>query len=102
VKAVIAATLRTVTSLDEHTIDMLYGLEPVYEPSDKSAEPGESAPYITVQCPYCGEGFETRLDLSAGSAAFTEDCQICCQPIEFAIQVDATGTLAGLELRRGD
>lgn len=97
----LAATLRTITSLDQQTVDTLYGLEPIYEPA-ATTDPGDSAPFVTVQCPFCGEGFETRLDLSAGPASYTEDCQVCCQPIEFVVQVDATGALEGLELRRGD
>jgi hypothetical protein len=102
VKSAIDATLRVITSLDERTVDMLYGLEPVYEPSAATAEGNDSAPFLTVQCPFCGEGFETRLDLSGGSATYTEDCQVCCQPIEFCVQVDAGGALEALELRRGD
>jgi hypothetical protein len=101
-KSAIDAALRVITSLDERTVDMLYGLEPVYEPAQAVIEAGDSAPFASVQCPYCGESFETRLDLSAGSASYVEDCQVCCQPIDFAIQVDATGALEGLELRRGD
>jgi hypothetical protein len=102
VKSPIDATLRVITSLDERTVDKLYGLEPVFEPGTGAAAASDSAPFATVQCPYCGESFETRLDLSAGSASYTEDCQVCCQPIEFAVQVDAAGGLEGLELRRGD
>jgi Cysteine-rich CPXCG len=102
VKSTLADTLRIVTSLDPRTVDQLYGLEPVYEPADTAVDAGDSAPFVSVQCPFCGEGFETRLDLSAGSDAYTEDCQVCCQAIEFVVQVDAAGLLEGLELRRGD
>ena len=28
--------------------------------------------------------FETAVDTSSGSARYVEDCQICCQPIEFS------------------
>jgi Cysteine-rich CPXCG len=55
-----------------------------------------------VQCPYCGESFDTTLDLSAGSTSYIEDCQVCCQPIEFTVAVADDGTLASLEARRGD
>lgn len=41
----------------------------------------------TVHCPYCGEAFETVVDLSAGSAAYVEDCAICCRPIELHLHV---------------
>lgn len=56
----------------------------------------------TVVCPYCGESFDTRLDLSAGSQRYVEDCYVCCQPIEFSVTVSLEGELAGLEVKRGD
>lgn len=61
----------------------------------------ELIPY-DVSCPYCGEPLTVELDLSAGSQHYIEDCQVCCRPIEFAIEVDASGELAGVELRRDD
>ena len=101
-KSAVAATLEFVTSLDARTVDLLYGLEPVFEPGHDWNDSEDSAPFVTVQCPFCGEGFETRLDLTAGSACYIEDCQVCCQPIEFDVAVSAAGRLRSLELRRGD
>jgi hypothetical protein len=85
-------------------IDALYGLEPVIEPGDADrpdGSPGGSEFHI-VQCPYCGEPFETLIDLSAGSATYIEDCQVCCQPIEFTVAVDAAGALEKLLTVRSD
>jgi acetyl esterase/lipase len=75
--------------LDEQAIDELYGLEPVFEPGG----PGGQNPteFATVQCPYCGEAFETAVDLSAGSFSYVEDCQVCCQPIELVGESDEAG-----------
>jgi hypothetical protein len=53
-----------------------------------------------VQCPYCGETFEAEIDVSGGSQEYIEDCQVCCQPIVFRIEVNADGELTGLETRR--
>jgi hypothetical protein len=89
---------------DARSIDALYGLEPVFEPGlagGDSAVPGGTQ-FQVVQCPYCGESFETLLDLSAGSASYVEDCQICCQPIQFGLEVDHTGAFLALAARRGD
>jgi Cysteine-rich CPXCG len=52
--------------------------------------------------PYCGESFETPVDTSSGSARYVEDCQICCQPIEFSLEVDHAGVLQSLSTLRGD
>jgi hypothetical protein len=56
---------------------------------------------ITIRCPWCGERFETVVDASAGSAEYTEDCQVCCRPI--VLRTDAAGgDLRGFESERED
>lgn len=55
-----------------------------------------------VQCPYCGEAFETTIDIPAGTAEYVEDCQVCCRPIVFRVSADPDGQLLGIELRRDD
>ncbi|HEY1725721.1 MAG TPA: CPXCG motif-containing cysteine-rich protein [Steroidobacteraceae bacterium] len=87
---------------DGESIDALYGLEPVFEPDRAPADGTESigVQVQAVQCPYCGETFETSLDLSAGSTHYVEDCQVCCQPIEFSLQVDHAGQLVNLTTSR--
>ena len=51
---------------------------------------------VSIQCPYCGESYETTVDLSAGSQRYVEDCAVCCRPIEIALRVDAAGELLGI------
>lgn len=41
-----------------------------------------------VTCPYCWQEIMLELDLSGGSAVYTEDCSVCCQPILVRLQVD--------------
>jgi len=84
--------------LDPRAIDALYGLEPVFEPGTGDA--ACSSEFVTVQCPYCGEAFETAVDLSAGSFRYVEDCQVCCQPIDLAGEVSESGGLVGLTASR--
>jgi hypothetical protein len=55
-----------------------------------------------VTCPYCGETFETSVDASGGSQEYIEDCQVCCRPIVFQIEVDHDGELSGVQVRRDD
>ena len=40
----------------------------------------------SVGCPYCGEEFVALIDLSSGSSAYIEDCEICCRPIQFQLE----------------
>ena len=39
-------------------------------------------------CPYCGETIELVVDESAGSAAYVEDCPVCCKPMHVQVEVD--------------
>lgn len=48
---------------------------------------------IVINCPYCGESYETVVDLSAGSQRYIEDCAVCCKPIEVALRVGDDGEL---------
>jgi len=85
--------------LDSQAIDALYGLEPVFEPGRTD---GLSATgFVTIQCPYCGESFDTLVDVSAGAFSYVEDCQVCCQPIELQGEVDEDGALLGVTAGRG-
>ena len=42
----------------------------------------------TVTCPACWEEIVLELDLSAGSAVYTEDCPVCCRPMLVRLSVD--------------
>jgi hypothetical protein len=90
-------------STDDPAIDARYGLEPPIGtdgPADATAGVGLEA--AELDCPYCGERFETLVDLSAGSSAYIEDCQVCCQPIELTVEVDERGALSAITAVRGD
>jgi hypothetical protein len=41
-----------------------------------------------VVCPYCSQTFYLFVDISAGDQEYIEDCQVCCQPIEFRIRIE--------------
>ena len=89
---------------DAQSIDAQYGLEPVIDlslPAEDGGGPG-GVSFHLVQCPYCGESFETQVDTSSGSARYIEDCQICCRPIEFRLEVDQAGVLEDLTTLRSD
>lgn len=53
-----------------------------------------------VSCPCCGENFTTLVDISAGNQQYIEDCQICCCPILFEIELDTGGGLQQVITRR--
>lgn len=57
---------------------------------------------LTIQCPHCGERFETVADASAGDAEYVEDCFVCCRPITVRLHVGHDGDLAGWDAGRDD
>ncbi len=44
--------------------------------------------FLRVDCPYCGERFESAFDLSSGDTRLIEDCAVCCRPIVLDLVVD--------------
>ena len=74
------------------------------EPEREAGLPADAGgvQFTTIQCPYCGEPFETQVDASAGSTSYIEDCQVCCQPIEISLEVADDGSLASVNAQRSD
>jgi hypothetical protein len=92
---------RRIASLEERHIDSLYGLEPVYEPATQ--RPGVTAEqFVSICCPYCGERFETRVDVSAGPQEYIEDCEVCCRPISLKSELEENGAFKALRVQRLD
>jgi len=92
---------RRIADLDPSSIDALYGLEPVYEPA-KGAPGVLPEEFVAVQCPYCGERLETRVDLTAEEPSYIEDCQVCCRPIQFGVERADSGGLLCVRVQRID
>lgn len=56
--------------------------------------------FVQTVCPYCWEQFEATVDCSGGSAQYVEDCPICCRPIQFDLQINGDGAVAGFDASR--
>jgi hypothetical protein len=80
-------------------IDRLYGLEPVFEPGEEAGSDALER-FVDIACPYCGEPITVRIDLSAGSQAYVEDCQVCCQPITLSVPITDAGELLEVSAER--
>lgn len=52
---------------------------------------------VTIHCPYCGESYDSAVDLSQGSHLTIEDCAVCCRPIELRVSVDENDELIGID-----
>ena len=53
-----------------------------------------------IECPYCGDVYETMLDTSQESFSLVEDCATCCRPIELRVRCQP-GEIESLEIERG-
>lgn len=56
-------------------------------------------PFVDIHCPYCGEPIELFVDPGViedadATPRYTEDCQVCCKPIDIAVSIDDEGEIA--------
>ncbi|MFA5297028.1 MAG: CPXCG motif-containing cysteine-rich protein [Lutibacter sp.] len=40
------------------------------------------------QCPYCWEEVSILLDTSVDNQTYIEDCEVCCNPLEFTVKFE--------------
>ncbi|WP_320823352.1 CPXCG motif-containing cysteine-rich protein [Reinekea sp.] len=52
-------------------------------------------------CPYCAERVSLLVDPSEDNQELIEDCEVCCRPVYFSIQVNDEGDV-DLQARRED
>ena len=55
---------------------------------------------VRIDCPYCGESYESSADTSAGSQSYVEDCAVCCRPIVVSVEVGGDDVLEAIHVRR--
>lgn len=41
-----------------------------------------------ISCPYCGETISVLIDGSVLQQEYIEDCQVCCRPISFEVNIE--------------
>jgi hypothetical protein len=46
---------------------------------------------VGLQCPYCWERITLLVDGSVEMQEYIEDCEVCCRPIDFIVDVDDHG-----------
>lgn len=98
-RSVVDRLKNSALTLDEASIDTLYGLEPVFEPGREETY-GELGVFVDLPCPWCGEIYGSMLDLTDASRCYIEDCQICCRPLEVLLEVGDGGELLRVTTRQ--
>ncbi|WP_421753495.1 CPXCG motif-containing cysteine-rich protein [Croceimicrobium sp.] len=43
---------------------------------------------VFYTCPYCFTEVSILVDLSVAEQSYIEDCERCCNPIEFSLQIE--------------
>ena len=46
---------------------------------------------VALQCPYCWEDITLMIDGSIETQEYTEDCEVCCRPIDIIVEVNDQG-----------
>ena len=54
---------------------------------------------ISISCPYCGEPISILADGSVDEQRYTEDCEVCCSPMDLRVTVLANGSFQ-VDVRR--
>lgn len=62
--------------------------------------PRNQLEWVVIDCPYCGESYETGVDLSAGAGVHVEDCAVCCRPIVVHTDIDLAEDQVRIHVRR--
>jgi transcription elongation factor Elf1 len=45
------------------------------------------------QCPYCWEEVSVLLDPSSEDSTYIEDCEVCCNPLQFTVGFNNSSVL---------
>ncbi|MDO3383189.1 CPXCG motif-containing cysteine-rich protein [Gilvimarinus algae] len=48
----------------------------------------------SIHCPFCDARLTLLIDESVGAQRYTEDCHVCCQPMDVIITEDMDGELS--------
>ena len=44
--------------------------------------------WVSVDCPYCGEGMDVHVTSEQDGQSMYEDCGVCCRPVSLHVQVE--------------
>ena len=53
-----------------------------------------------IECPHCGEIYQTMIDTSQGGHTTIEDCAVCCRPIQLTVSCEP-GEIFSIEAAAG-
>lgn len=72
---------------DVDEIKDLDSLQKIFDDASRNEDSGWGLRTTDVECPYCGEEFEISVDPSEENQEMIQDCQVCCHPITFSVEI---------------
>ena len=54
----------------------------------------------SLECPFCGQTFETNIDTSLPEQRLVLDCEVCCRPLELTIECEP-GEILRIDIAAG-
>jgi len=81
---------RTKTNGDsdgDGAVDMA-AVQKIFEDAGMGEKTGAGLKYVDVECPYCGEEFEVRVDANEETFDMVEECRGCSKMVSFSVTVE--------------
>jgi hypothetical protein len=66
----------------------LSSLKKIFDEASKETAAKPPLQWVDVECPYCGESFEVRVDPSEGGVDMAQECQVCAKVVQLAVEVE--------------
>ena len=63
-------------------------LETIHDEVTAQPETQHLEDWVTVDCPYCGEGIDVHVTSEQDGQSMYEDCGVCCRPVSLYIVVE--------------
>jgi len=75
----------TLSSFNAEQVELLYGLEPVFEPG-KGGRECPLTVWLEVNCPHCWSSYGSEFELGNQREDRIEDCPQCCGSIQLSFE----------------
>lgn len=63
-------------------------LETIHNEMTAQPETQHLEEWVSVDCPYCGEGMDVHVTSEQDGQSMYEDCGVCCRPVSLHVQVE--------------
>lgn len=74
-----------------------------YSPDNDNGPGGNnSLKELEIECPWCWQAISLLLDCSAGDQSYSEDCEVCCQPMMIKLKLVISGEIELAVSREGE